>query len=347
MKNQIAFITVGQAGGNIGSLFEKDGFEVLNFNTAPQDLATLTHAKHKYHIKGGEGCSRDRDMAKHLAKNDLEAMLEKVKQTLPQEYIFVIFSLGGGTGSGTSPMLIELIIHGLNKKVGAITVMPSNGEQIRTLVNAFECFKELESIDGMCATFVLDNNRAISDKFALNNAFFELFLSFLEIPTHHNAKGNIDTAEIKEMLSTPGAAIISKLAKTANNTSGLIQSFRENIFAPPEDDAKIKYLGISSNININIESVIKETGTCLEVFSGVNPDSTICMFCGLTFPYTVLENFRVNVEKNKDAITNIFKKETRLGAGIDLLQGVSSTGAKSATVEKSDIEDILSKFMKK
>ena len=62
MKNKIAFVAVGQAGGNIGHLFEEKGYSVLYINTSQEDLNTLETAKYKYHIPNGEGCNKDRQM---------------------------------------------------------------------------------------------------------------------------------------------------------------------------------------------------------------------------------------------------------------------------------------------
>ena len=53
MKENISFIAIGQGGGNIGSLFENLGHNVLYINTSQEDLKTLDEAKHKYHVKGG------------------------------------------------------------------------------------------------------------------------------------------------------------------------------------------------------------------------------------------------------------------------------------------------------
>ena len=47
MKEKIAFVAIGQAGGNIGQLLEEKGFNVLYLNTSEEDLATLDMAKHK------------------------------------------------------------------------------------------------------------------------------------------------------------------------------------------------------------------------------------------------------------------------------------------------------------
>ena len=237
MKDQVGFIAIGQGGCNIGLLFEKAGYDVFHLNTSGEDLATLDGARNVHHIKGGEGCNKDRNKAKSLLEDDFEVIAEKITRAVPQEYVFVIFTTGGGTGSGSSPMLIDLLIQYAEKKVGAVCVLPSRGEQLRTFANAYECFVELEGIEGMGATFVLDNDGCSGlDKFAINSTFFDLFNSLLKVPQYQSVKGNIDVAEVKELLSTRGAAIISKLPKGADGTKALIKSFKDNIFAPLEDD---------------------------------------------------------------------------------------------------------------
>ena len=71
MKNEIGFVCIGQAGGNIGNLFDELGFNVLYINTSQEDLDTLKGAKHVYHIPGGEGCSKNRDKAKGVLASNL------------------------------------------------------------------------------------------------------------------------------------------------------------------------------------------------------------------------------------------------------------------------------------
>ena len=44
MKKKISFIAVGQAGGNIGQLFEGKGFPVLYVNTSQEDLDKIGRA---------------------------------------------------------------------------------------------------------------------------------------------------------------------------------------------------------------------------------------------------------------------------------------------------------------
>ena len=196
----------------------------------------------------------------------------------------------------------------------------------------------------MGATFILDNGRAEADRLSLNVAFAELMDSLLAVPQHHNVKGNIDVAEVKELLSTPGAAVISKLVKGAG-TSELIKSFNENIFAPVEADRVIKYIGLSAASPIDVGEVTAETGTCLEVFQGVNPSNTVCVFCGLTYPYTELKSFKEKVEENKEVLARIMTstKETRLDGGIGFVDDLQD---KETEKPRKEVTDVFAKYRK-
>ena len=124
MKEKIAFIAIGQAGGNIGQLFEERGFSVLYLNTSEEDLSTLSGAKYKYHITGGDGCNKDRKKAKQLVIDDYDQIAAEMDAKLDAEVIFVVFASGGGTGSGAGPMLCDLLLDD-GKTVGACLLYTS------------------------------------------------------------------------------------------------------------------------------------------------------------------------------------------------------------------------------
>ena len=88
MKNKIAFVAVGQAGGNIGQLFEQKGYNVLYINTSQEDLDTLEKAKFKYHIPNGEGCNKDRRKAKQLVIDDFDQIAAEIETKIKSELIF-------------------------------------------------------------------------------------------------------------------------------------------------------------------------------------------------------------------------------------------------------------------
>lgn len=313
MKNEIGFIAIGQAGGNIGQLLETIGYNVLYINSSKEDLDTLRKAKFKYHIKDGQGSNKDREKAKDLLTDDYANIEKEVSEKMKENMIFVIFSAGGGTGSGASPMLIQLLIEHTRKKIGAITILPSKDESPKTFINTLQCFNELEQVTDIGATFVLDNNKG--DKININKTFVELFDSFLNINKSTSLKGNIDKSEIQLMLQTKGASIIIKNNRATDATAEIISSLKKNIFANIEEDKVVSYMAISTSAKIEHQSLVTEVGLFLDTFRGYNNDNTICMLSGLTFPYTYTGELKDFLKENVKILENslLSTSKSRLG----------------------------------
>ena len=222
-------------------------------------------------------------------------------------------------------------------------ILPAKTESLRTYINTYECFKELEEIDGIGATFILDNNKA--DKLSINKKFIDLFNAVIEIPLHRNVRGNIYTAEIKEILCTRGAAIISKISKDSNPMFRVIKSIHDNIFAPREDDRAIKYIGLSVINSIDVSEIIKEVGKPLDIFQGSHPINNICILSGMTFPYRVLDDIKKTIQDNREDVTKSLRqtRQTILSDDINFLSDIDNSSPKN----KVNINDVFSKYKKK
>ena len=133
--------------------------------------------------------------------------------------------------------------------------------------------------------------------------------------------GNVDNAEIEELLSTPGMAIISKLGKDKSDTQQLISTFHNNVYAPMEDDKVIKYMGLINSGNgkgIQIEDIYSEVGTPLDTFVGYEADSTICVLAGLSLPYTKMEEIKEVIDSNRETIKRNLTAQNRSKLSEDL-----------------------------
>ena len=342
MKKDIAFLAIGQAGGNIGKLFEALKFKVMYINTSNEDLKTLPEAKHTYHIKNGEGATKDRGAAKKLIIEDIQDLVNEISKTITEEYIFVIFSAGGGTGSGVSPMLITYLSEMMpQRKIGGITILPSAGESIRAQINAYDCFSELDGLTKMRGLFVIDNNSR-SDKLTLNELFVTLFTSMLKMPGYTDFRGNIDTRELKEVLSAPGCITISTLPGGQSSTSELADSLKNNIFAQTEQDGIIQYLALSMAAEINTQALCRSIGKPLDLFIGYNSDTTICVLSGLSFPYTRLAAIKAMISDEQDAMKKVWgaKKQLIEQNNVDL----SFVAKAEKPTTGLPLKDILSMF---
>ncbi len=347
MKNKIGFIAIGQAGGNIGRLLEEKGYSVLFVNTSEEDLSTLQDVKYRYHIPGGEGCNKDRNKAKKLIVDNYENLSKEITEKINRDMLFVIFSSGGGTGSGVGPMLVDLLCDD-NKTVGAITVLPAQSESLKTHINSYECFCELTDISGMACTFILDNDKS-ADKIKLNSIFVNMFTRYLDIPDKFKSvKGNIDKAEVAETLKSHGMAIVSSLGETNSSISALITSFSKNIFAPVEDDRVIKYIALSGSDDINIAELEKAVGTPIDTFRTYSDSSTLCMLAGLSYPQTRLDIIRKKVMDNKDLIKKNLSVPTqqKLKNDINFLEELSKPDkAVNNSSKGNSIRDKMSKYL--
>ena len=67
-------------------------------------------------------------------------------------------------------MLMDLLIDD-GRTVGAVTILPAPDESVKSHINSYECFTELEGISGSGACFIIDNEKG--DKLELNTMFVD------------------------------------------------------------------------------------------------------------------------------------------------------------------------------
>ena len=346
MKSKVGLIAVGQAGGNIGIKLQEKGYNVFFINTSEEDLETLETAKFKHHIKGGEGCNKDRNKAKELVIENFEEIFADIDSKIKEEFIYVIFSAGGGTGSGASPMLIDLLIQNAEKKVGAITIIPSEKEPLKTHINAYECFRELADIEGLGSTIVLDNN-ACENKLSINKDFIEAFDMMMNMPDYRDVRGNIDKAELKEMIETRGMLTITSVEQKESTVANLIETFKTNIYAPLENDKVITYIGLLASSQIELTEIEKEVGRYLDAFQGFAEEQTVCVLAGLSYPFTRLEQIKDKVMASQEAVKRNLQatRENKLKDDINFLDELK--GKDNSPSKTNAAKDIFAKYRKK
>lgn len=352
MKKKIGFVAVGQAGGNIGKLFEEKGFSVLYLNTSREDLQTLKDVKFTYHIAGGEGCNRNRAKAKRLVAEDFGNISKEIYEKMDVSMIYVIFASGGGTGSGCGPMLIDLLLgdiaggEGTAEAVGAVTVIPGEKESTKAQINCYECFRELAAIDGIASVMAIDNSKG--DKLILNQHLVNVFCDFIEIPNRHkDERGNIDRAEIEETLKTKGMLAVTEIPAKESTTAAVLESFRKSVFAPIEANRVIKYICISAAGAVDVGAMQKEVGIPVDVFQTYNDKSTICCLAGLNYPKARLEAVYQKAVEHQDQITRNLQAVSGSGIekNVDFLAAARSMPPAGGAKPQASRRDLLKKYM--
>ena len=292
MKDQFGIIGLGQAGGNIANLFEGKGYNTVYVNTSQEDLNTIKGV-HKLHVTGADGAAKDRKKVLQLAMESFGDIIQKIENIITQKYVIIIFSSSGGTGSGLStPMLKYLTQTG--KTCIPVVILPDDSvESAKACENAYNACIELMSIQGLGATFILDNSR--NDKFVINNKFVCELDSFINIK-NSSMYGNIDKAERKQMLSCPGVAIIGKLSKSRSTAPEIIEALHCGIYAEIESKTAY-YLGVStSNKSLDINNIVSAIGGVYDTFSGISDATTIAIVTGLQWPQKRILKFKNKFE---------------------------------------------------
>lgn len=174
MNPQIKVIGVGGSGSNTVSRMAKFALadvELISVNTDAQALHFAKAGKKILIGKGitkGLGTGMDVDLAKRAVEDSKQEISESLKGA---DMIFVTCGLGGGTGSGASPVIAE-ISKGLGSLTVAVVTTPFSfeGEQRKKVaLSALECLKD--KVDSLL--LISNNNllKIIDEKTTVSSAF--------------------------------------------------------------------------------------------------------------------------------------------------------------------------------
>ncbi|MDD5337101.1 MAG: cell division protein FtsZ [Candidatus ainarchaeum sp.] len=213
---RIGVIGVGGAGCNCINRMVKSGLKsavAIAINTDSKHLR-ITEAHKKVligkNITKGLGAGGNPELSRKCAEADLDLLKKEIGEN---ELVFIVAGMGGGTGTGATPVIARVA-----KEMGAIVIAmvtyPFNIERSR-LKTAQGGIRELVSIAD--TVVVIDNNRLLS--YAPNlpiNQAFELADSI----TSHAVMGisdtimfpslmNVDFADVRAVMQNGGIAFIS------------------------------------------------------------------------------------------------------------------------------------------
>lgn len=309
LKNDIRFIAVGAAGANVVKMLERKDYKSYYINLAKQDL-DLIDSPNKLHISNGEGASKDRNKAKAVLAESVDDVMNTLDNQITEQYIFVVYSLAGGTGSGLGTFLASVIAENPNKKVGLVIILPSMNESLQARINTYEALSEIIEIKNeLCSIFILDNNQR-EDKFSINRSFANLFEAYINVANNTSIRGVIDIAEQKKLLETPGIAMIHKATGTKED---LLSTINEGIYVPLEPNKRVKYIGLSqpdTKDTIDVADVINVVGEPIDYYCGYGKTEDIVLYlAGLSFPKTFINKLAESIKAEQDRVKKVMEDD--------------------------------------
>jgi len=161
---KIAFIGAGQAGGKIVDKFleyertTNSNFisEAVAINTAKTDLQGLQHVDMNDRLLIGQsrvkghGTGADNELGASIAQEEIDTIqgtLDRITATDIDAFV-VVAALGGGTGSGSSPVIARQLKRLYTEPVYGLGILPAESEGGIYTLNAARSFRTLvEEVD--------------------------------------------------------------------------------------------------------------------------------------------------------------------------------------------------------
>lgn len=303
LRDQMVFVGVGQFGNYLCRELEKFGQNVFYINSAREDLERVgvLGLQNTYLIKGSKGCMKDRNLAKEYANDSMVSIINQINGEHSNETIFnFCFSLGGGSGSGLSPELIDVMSQLYpNKTINAIVVEPHEID-ITIDSNASLCLKELEELqkDGRLNNIHILSNKNFTDNIAKVNSIFASTIERLcEITEETKEMENdnfvlkaseSDSGEFAELFNDKGNIVMLEFEHD-NNPDSFAKEFSEalndSVYAPwIKDCNNLGFYTTQETQNQDVIALITdEFGIPLKTHTGIIESGSFIIATGMSW----------------------------------------------------------------
>jgi cell division protein FtsZ len=291
---KIKVIGVGGAGGNAINNMIRSGLHGVTFIAANTDAQALEISQADTRIQLGDGITEGLGAGAN-PQIGREAALESADELRAalsgSHMVFITAGLGGGTGTGATPVIAEIC-----REMGALTVAvvsrPFSFEGKKRGLIAEQGLSELKQVVDTAITIPNDRLRALASKKA---TLMEMFLKADEILLHA-VKGitdlimmpglvNLDFADVRTTMSKAGMALMGVGIASGENRA--IEAAEKAISHPLLEDISISGArGVLMNITASSamefeevaeasERIHKEVGDEAEIFWGTSVDESL------------------------------------------------------------------------
>lgn len=281
-KANIFVVGAGGAGNNTVSRLNEmgiDGATTITVNTDAQDLYYSNSEKKILLGKqtcGGLGAGGQPSIGEECAEESEDEIREELEGA---DMVFVTCGLGGGTGTGSAP-----IISKLSKKTGALTVavatMPFSAEGIRRRENAEEGLAKLKEAADTVIVIPNDKLLEVAPNLPLNKAFMvsdeilgRAVKGITELITKQGLV-SLDFADIRSIMEGSGMAMIGMGESESGERA--LESVHEALSSPLLDIDVSNATGALINISSSSDLTLHESEKIVQVVADkLDPEANI------------------------------------------------------------------------
>ena len=282
VKTNIFVVGAGGAGNNTISRLNEMGIEgatTIAVNTDAQDLFYSQSAQKILlgrQTSKGLGAGGEPSVGEECAEESEDEIREALEGA---DMVFVTCGLGGGTGTGSAPIIAKIA-----KKLGALTVavatMPFSAEGIKRRENAEEGLEKLQ--DAADTVIIIPNDKLleVAPNLPLNKAFMVsdeiLGRAVKGITELITKKGlvSLDFADIRSIMSGSGMAMIGMGESDSGDRA--LESVHEALSSPLLDIDISNATGALVNISGSSDLTLHEAEKIVQVVADkLDPEANI------------------------------------------------------------------------
>lgn len=378
---KVGIIGLGNTGNQVAALAMKElNIPVMAINSSEKDLETIPEGVPKTLIKSADGLSqgagKNRALAKSYLKDSIMTFLssKEIQAFINDlDVLFIVSSTGGGTGSGTAPIMANILQSTFaDVKTILVGVLPVNSEALSSHVNTLEYLNELYSTLSN-QTYILYDN----DKFAdipsyqmmekVNKEIIEDINVIRCMYNHTTRFDSIDEQDMLRLISFPGRITVARVQDITEKDCDsksiedmLIDTIKNNSHVESQRDKKLTASGIITNLSSRLsESFDNHTpkvrefvGTPIHDFNHISINEDRKLPNNVFFICSGLTPINDKIHKISDRIAEIESKQKAMEEEnamneIDLAElsgSISNKDVKSSTDTQVNLKDIFSKF---
>ena len=368
-------IGIGNAGSQVASLALSEGMDAVVINSSENDLSTIPDTVIKFPLGDLKGAGKNREEAKRFLKDSIRKILEKsefIDFMDNKDVIFVISSTGGGTGSGISPILTQILKKSFpDTYVILVGILPTLDEAYSTQINTLEYTQELyKKLDN--PTYMFYDNDRMKDLPShlmmeeINRAIVN-DIKVLQGSYNFTTKySSIDEKDMSMIISTSGKIVVASYTNIKEKDldkmsidEKLIQLLKTGAHAELQLDRVIKRSGVIANLNANMAQSFddhlielqKVIGAPVEEFSHLSINDEKVLPNNVFFVGAGLSPINDRIEKINERVAEIEAMQENDSAdedvfSVDIEKANSKREYKKTQVDKTvDLTSIFNDFM--
>jgi cell division protein FtsZ len=280
---QIKVVGAGGGGSNAVDRMVEDGVQGVEFITVNTDAQALMHSRADVRIRIGDKLTKGLGSGGNpvLGQKAAEETSEEIQDALKgADMVFITAGMGGGTGTGASPIIASIAQDLGMLTVGVVTrPFTFEGNHRRKMAE-----QGIEQLKPMVDTLIIIPNDRLLQTASKNTSMLQAF-QMADNVLRQGIQGisdlitqrgliNVDFADVKTIMAQAGSALMAIGTGTGDNR--MVDAVNEAIASPllevSIDGAKGVLLNVAGGEDLGILEVYEAADI---IAKGVDPDAQI------------------------------------------------------------------------